>query len=88
MQVITVNQVNLWDGGDRHNFGFFLSSDVEAEKYKEIDPNCYITKKEIIIFDNIADYREYKSGEVKRRALSKLTVEERVALGFPAEVQV
>ena len=86
MQVITVHQVNLWDGGERHNFGFFLSDAKEAENYKEIDPNCNICKKEFIIFDTIADYREYKSGEVKRRALSKLTLEERVALGFPAEI--
>lgn len=86
MKVITVYQVDLWDGGERHNFGFYLSSKEELDKYQEIDIHCCAHKKEIVIFDTIEERNEYNSGLAKKRALQKLTPEERVALGFPAEI--
>lgn len=86
MKSITVWQVDLWDGGGRHNFGFYLSSIEEATKYQEIDEFALVHKKEMVIFDTIEERNEYNSGIAKKRALQKLTPEERIALGFPADI--
>ena len=58
----------------------------EAVKYQEIDGYAFIHKKEMVIFDTIEERNEYNSGIAKKRALQKLTPEERVALGFPVDI--
>ena len=40
----------------------------------------------MVIFDTIEERNEYNSGLAKKRALQKLTPEERVALCFPADI--
>jgi len=37
---------------------------------------------ELPLFDNMKDYTDYKSGEARKRALSKLTREDKLALGI------
>lgn len=86
MQVLTVWDVQVWDGGGRHNHAFYVKDEFQANVWKEKNTYDSIVKKEIQIFDTIAEYQEFKNGELKRKALQKLTREERVALGFPAEV--
>lgn len=86
MKVITVWQVDLWDGGERQNFGFYLSSKEEADKYKKNNVHCNIHPKELVIFDTIEEREEYSNGIAKKRALEKLSPKERVALGFPAGI--
>jgi hypothetical protein len=36
----------------------------------------------MFVFDSVSDYNDYKTGEVKTRALAKLSQEERQVLGF------
>ncbi len=81
--IIEVQEVHLWDGGDRHNFGFYLATKDEADKYKKLDPHCYISPRTLMIFNTVDEQQRFSQGEVKNRALSKLTKEERIALGFP-----
>ena len=86
MQIHTVYQVDFTDGDRYCRFGFYLSDKQEADTYKKSNIYSYVTEEEIIIFDTVDEYTQHKSEETKARALMKLTAEERVALGFPAQI--
>ncbi len=82
MQVLKLYSVQVWDGGDRHNHKFYLTSKSEADKYKAANTYDAIYEKEIEIFDTLDEWKDWNAGKVKERALSKLTAEERRSLGF------
>ena len=82
MKVLNLWSVQVWDGGDRHNHKFYLTSKEEAEKYKAANKYDEIYEKQIEIFDTLEEWADWNTGKVKERALSKLTAEERRALGF------
>lgn len=82
MQVLKLYSVQVWDGGDRHNHKFFLTNKAEADRY--IKDNTYdaVFEQTFEIFDTLDEWKEWNTGKVKERALSKLTAEERRALGY------
>lgn len=82
MQILKLYSVQEWDGGDRHNHKFYLTSKDEADLYLKDHKFDAVFKQTFEIFDTLAEYQEWKSGKVKDRALAKLTPEERRALGF------
>lgn len=79
-QIITVYEVYKWDGGDRQPHYAYLTNEEEAKKLTT--PQDYMGKREFIIHDTAQDVKDFKGGEVKRRALAKLTKEEINALGL------
>lgn len=81
MQVLKVYSVRVWDGGDRHNHKFYLANKSDADRYLENNKFDMVEEKTIEIFDTLGEWDEWKTGEVKKRALAKLTAEERRALG-------
>ena len=87
MEVLNLYAVYVWDGGERNvKSNIYFSNEEAAKIYKKNHKYDTIAKETIMVADTYADYNQYKTGEVKRKALLKLTKEERVALGFPAEV--
>jgi len=87
MKVIPVIEVSTWDGGDRHNFAFYIDNTnrcgvSHARAYQDKHPHDIVRETEIVIFEGQVDYNEFRSGKVRERALAKLTAEERKALGF------
>ena len=85
MKVIPVIEVSSWDGGERHNFACYLDNSNghgAHDARKLLNPHDYLRETEIVVFDTVAEYNEFKSGKVRERALAKLTAEERKALGF------
>lgn len=82
MQVIECWDVQVWDGGDRHNHKFFLRSEKEAKKWKEKNQYDYIAKKTITIFDSFEEALENDLVEVRKRTLAKLSPLEKQALGI------
>jgi len=60
----------------------FLSL-IAAEKYAALNRNRYVnkTKKKIIIYDSAEEVDLHKREDLKQSAISKLTTDERVALG-------
>lgn len=87
MKVIPVIEVRSWDGGNGHRFAFYLNNTDGAgthavREWEAKNPHDYIRETEIVLFNTVADYEEFKSGKVRERALAKLTAEERKALGF------
>lgn len=82
MQILKLYDVQVWDGGDRHNHKFYLTSKEEADKYKQANKYDEVYETTLETFDTIEEWKEWQSGKVKERALAKLTAEERRALGF------
>lgn len=79
-RLIECYDVQLWDGGDRHNHHCYMMDEGSAHKIAGTHGQVY--KKQIIVHDTEQDYRDFKNGEVKRKALAKLTDVEIAALGI------
>lgn len=79
-KVITVYELQRWDGGDRTNHYAYLTSEEEANKMK--GTGDYVGKRDFVIHDTKQDVLDFKNGEVKRKALAKLTPEEIKAVRY------
>lgn len=82
MKTMVVYSIRVWDGGDRCNHRFYLASKEEAEKWvKENNFDSY-WEEVITVYDTIEERETHIKNGAKKRALAKLTEEERKALGF------
>ena len=82
MQILKLYDVLVWDGGDRHNHKFYLTSEEEAQRYLKANTYDAVYERTIEIFDTLEEWNDWNQGKIKERALAKLTAEERRALGF------
>lgn len=83
MQTISVFQVDLWDGGDRHNFGFYIdSSKITEQELKKKDPHCLVIRKTITVFDSLEEKEANSVANLRKSAFAKLTPQERDAIGL------
>lgn len=78
--VIEVYDVQEWDGGDRQIHKCYIVNKEDAEELA--GKHGAVVKRSLVIHDTKADYLELAQGEIKRRALEKLTPLERQALGL------
>jgi hypothetical protein len=79
-KIIECYDVQLWDGGDRHYHECYV---VDKDDAKAIaGQHGAVYKRTFIIHESKEEYEFLKSGELKKQALAKLTVEERNALGL------
>lgn len=75
------------DGDGMHEKRVGIISD-KAEAFKWVqESNAYrrmnYIKQAIVVHSTLDSLKAYQREELKERALSKLTTEERIALGFP-----
>ncbi len=82
MKVIECFEIQRWDGGDRHNHAFYLSSEEEKNAYLAKNPHDIVLKRTFVIFDSLAEVADNQTEKVRERALAKLTPLEKKALGF------
>jgi len=82
MQTIECKRVDLWDGGDRHNFGFRIAVDVPDELIKRKVPHCMITKEVITVFNSMEEVAENSVQNLRKSAWAKLSPQERKALNL------
>lgn len=84
MEIKTLFQVHNWDGGDRHiPTDYYFTTEQLGQEYEDtIEKHCWIQKKTLIICQSIDDYKQSTKAEIKRKALAKLTAEERSILGL------
>lgn len=82
MKIIKCWDIQVWDGGDRHNHKYYVATKEAADAWMEKNKYDMIYEKEMVILDNWDELEEYKNGELRKRALSKLTAEERIVLGL------
>jgi len=82
MQLLEVYSIDVWDGGDRHYHRFYVRTEEEAQRW--LDENQYDSfhKKTLVIYDTLEDYKENSVEALKKKALAKLTPEEKYTLGL------
>lgn len=85
MKTILANQVDLWDGGDRHNFGFHISPSVDQADIEKAHPHCSIRSVVLTVFDSLEEVRQNSRLNLRKAAWAKLTPQERAALGMIEE---
>lgn len=79
-RLIECFDVQQWDGGDRTIHAGYIVNESDAKDIA--GQHGYVHKVKIIIHDNKQDFKDFKEGEVKRKALAKLTDIEIAALGI------
>lgn len=79
--MIEVLKVEKWDGGERHNFAFFLNANKNTESaIKKAIPHSQVIRQNIFVFDDLDEANSNSYSEARKRALAKLTPYEREIL--------
>lgn len=81
-RVITLWSIQTWDGGDRHNHAFYVTSEEAAKGYLEGNTYDRYEKVELVTYISAGDARAGARECERKRALAKLSPSERRALGF------
>jgi hypothetical protein len=79
---IQCKQVDLWDGGERQLFGFYIHDEVPDEIIKVRHPHCAIRPVTLTVFDSLEEVAEHDVKKLRQSAWDKLTPLERKALGL------
>lgn len=82
MQIIKCWDIQVWDGGERHNHKYFVATKEAADQWMAKNTYDSVWEREFIILDNFAELEEYRNGEMRKRALAKLTEEDKKVLGL------
>ena len=82
MKILKVWDIQVWDGGDRHNHKYYVATKEAADEWMKKNTYDTVYEKEMVILDSWDELQDYKDGELRKRALAKLTAEERVVLGL------
>jgi hypothetical protein len=82
MRTVECYAIMVWDGGDRHNLKGYITSKEEAKKHLVGNTYDRIEPRTFFFFDTYEQMKDYESGELRKRALAKLTAIERKALGL------
>ena len=82
MITLTVYDIQVWDGRDRHIHKHYTTDPEATKAWLNKNPHDFIQKKTMIIAESTEELFDMDSGEVKRRALAKLTEAEKIALGL------
>ena len=83
MKVLTLLDVHLWDGGDRHDYAYTFNEQTACtNELKSKFKHCHIMTRTVIIYDNLADFEDNKKEIERQRVLAKLTKQERELLGL------
>jgi hypothetical protein len=82
MKIINCWDIQVWDGGDRHNHKYYVATKEAADAWMEKNTYDAVYEKQFVILDSYEELMDYKNGEARKRALAKLTEEDKIALGL------
>jgi hypothetical protein len=82
MQIIKCWDIQVWDGGDRHNHRYYVATKELAEEWLARNKHDMAFEKEFIIMDDLSEVDEYKLQLIRQQALAKLNEQEKKALGL------
>jgi hypothetical protein len=82
MQIIKCWDIQVWDGGDRHHHKYYVKTKEAADEWIANNKYDSIYEHEFVILDSWDELQAYKDGELRKRALAKLTDAEKVVLGL------
>ena len=85
MKTINCKRVDLWDGGERHTFGFYISQDVDNKEIEKSHLHCVISNCLLTIFDSLDEKQQNTRQAYIKSAWAKLTDKEREALNILVE---
>lgn len=82
MQIIKCWDIQVWDGGDRHNHRYYVATKEAADEWKFRNKYDEVYEKEFVILDDLGEVEAFKNGQLRKQALAKLTDAEKVVLGL------
>jgi len=82
MQIIKCWDIQVWDGGDRHNHRYYVKTKEAADEWMAKNKFDSVYETEFVILDSWDVLKAFKDGELRKRALAKLTDAEKVVLGL------
>ena len=82
MQIIKCWDIQVWDGGDRHNHKYYVKTKQAADEWMAMNKYDTVYETEFVILDDLDEVEAFKNGELRKRALAKLTDAEKVVLGL------
>lgn len=82
MQIIKCWDIQTWDGGDRHNHKYYVATKEAADAWIAKNKYDSVNEREFVILDSLDELTEYENGELRKRALAKLTEAEKKVLGL------
>jgi hypothetical protein len=82
MKIIKVWDIQVWDGGDRHNHRYYVATKEAADAWKAKNKYDEVYEHEFIILDGLEELEEYENGQLRKKALAKLTDAEKKVLGL------
>lgn len=78
MKIINCWDIQGWDG----THTAYLATKAAADEWLVLNKYDSAYEKEFVIHDSMEEFEQYKNVELRKRALNKLTEEEKRALGF------
>lgn len=82
MITLKVYDIRVWDGGDRYDHKHYTTDPEAANAWMTKHKYDSILESTMIITESVEELFDLDSGEVKRRALAKLSEAEKIALGL------
>jgi hypothetical protein len=82
MKIIRCWDIQVWDGGDRHNHKYYVATKEAADEWMAKNTYDAVYEKEFVILDSYEELMDYKNGEARKRALAKLSEEDKIVLGL------
>ena len=82
MQIIKCWDIQTWDGGDRHNHKYYVATKEAADAWLSKNKYDSVNEREFVILDSLDELTEYENGELRKRALAKLSEAEKKVLGL------
>ena len=82
MQIIKCWDIRTWDGGSHHNHKYYVATKEAADTWKAKNKYDEVYATEFVILDSLDELTEYENGELRKRALAKLTEAEKKVLGL------
>lgn len=82
MKIIKCWDIQVWDGGDRHDHKYYVATKEAADAWMAKNKFDTVYEKQFIILDSYEELMDYRNGESRKRALAKLTEEDKIALGL------
>ena len=82
MKIVKCWDIQTWDGGDRHNHKCYVATKEASQAWLANNKYDTVVKREFVIFDSLDELTEYENGELRKRALAKLSEDEKKVLGL------
>jgi hypothetical protein len=82
MITLKLYDIQVWDGGSEYNHKHYTSDLEAAEAWMAKNKYDNVVERTMIIAESVEELFDLDSGEIKKRALAKLTEAEKIALGL------